>query len=204
MTYFRFKTFTTSYYFPKLNTDQQYMYGLYSAYGGKLSKLYWSWFKKYSIVRALTAVNEDKLPFHYQQIKEADGTDCLMSFNMGSPGVEQKISILGYDNQNHTPFFAKFSQKPIAKKLTINEIDIYKTLKSTQLTPKLLDYKINENYVYLKAEYIKGERPKSKKVTSEILTLCLKLKNYHLTTKKMMRTVCCLHYHTEIFVLGIY
>lgn len=184
MTYFRFKTFTTSYYFPKLNTDQQYMYGLYSAYGGKLSKLYWSWFKKYSIVRALTAVNEDKLPFHYQQIKEADGTDCLMSFNMGSPGVEQKISILGYDNQNHTPFFAKFSQKPIAKKLTINEIDIYKTLKSTQLTPKLLDYKINENYVYLKAEYIKGERPKSKKVTSEILTLCLKLKNYHLTTKK--------------------
>lgn len=66
------------------------MYGLYSAYGGKLSKLYWSWFKKYSIVRALTAVNEDNLPFHYHQIKEADGTDCLMSFNMGSPGVEQK------------------------------------------------------------------------------------------------------------------
>ena len=51
MIYFRFKTFTTSYYFPTLQTHQQYMYGLYSAYGSKLSKIYWNTFKKYNIVR---------------------------------------------------------------------------------------------------------------------------------------------------------
>lgn len=184
MIYFRFKTFTTSYYFPILQIHQQYMYGLYSSYGGKLSKIYWDLFKKYNIVRTLTAVDSEDLPFSYRQIKEVDDTDCLMSFNMGSPGIEQKISILGYDNHTHTPFFAKFSQKPVAKELTKNEIDIYKILKDTQLTPQLLNYKICEEYVYLKAEYIKGERPISKKMTPEVLNLCLELKDYHLTTEK--------------------
>lgn len=184
MIYYRFKTFTTSYYFPKLNANQQFMYGLYSAYGGKLSRLYWHLFKKWRIIRTLTAVNEKFLDFPYQQIKEIDNTDCLMSFSMGSPGVEQKISILGYSNQGHSPFFAKFSQKPVAKELTKNEISIYQMLKNTQLTPQLLDCKSNEAYVYLKAEYIKGERPKSKKVTPEILKLCLTLKEYHLTAAR--------------------
>ena len=40
MLYYRFKTFTTSYYFPRLSKEQKFMYGLYSAYGGKLSKIY--------------------------------------------------------------------------------------------------------------------------------------------------------------------
>ena len=181
MTYFRFKTFTPSYYFPTLQAHQQYMYGLYSAYGGKLSKIYWTLFKKCSIVRVLTAVNEEQLPFPHRQIKEADGTDCLMAFNMGSPGVEQKISILGYDNSNNTPFFAKFSQKPVAKVLTYNEIEIYRLLKDSSLTPQLLDYKICPEYVYLKAEFVEGKRPETTELTMPIVELCLQLKEHHLT-----------------------
>lgn len=160
------------------------MYGLYSAYGGRLSKLYWYLFKKWRIIRTLTVTSEQNLNFPYQLIKEVNGTDSLMSFNMGSPGVEQKISILGYDNQKHSPFFAKFSQKSAAKELTKNEIEIYKILKNTKLTPQLLNYKIREEYVFLKTEYIKGERFRNKIVTPEILELCLKLKDYHLTTMK--------------------
>lgn len=181
MNYFRFKTFTTSYYFPALQAHQQYMYGLYSAYGGKLSKIYWNLFKKCNIVRALTAIGEEKLPFPYQQIKEVDSTDCLMAFNMGSPGVEQKISILGYDNNTHAPFFAKFSQKTAAKNLTRNEIEIYHRLKDSSLTPQLLDYRIDPEYVYLKAEFVEGKRPETTELTLPIVKLCLQLKEYHLT-----------------------
>lgn len=182
MIYFRFKTFTTSYYFPTIQAHQQYMYGLYSAYGGKLSKIYWNLFKKYNIVKVLTAVSEAKLPFPYHLIKETDGTDCLMAFNMGSPGIEQKISILGYDNSMHIPFFAKFSQKPTAKLLTCNEIKIYQILKGSSLTPQLLDYKICPEYVYLKAEFIEGKRPETTELTMPIVELCLQLKEHHLTT----------------------
>lgn len=183
MKLYRFKTFTTSYYFPHLDSSLQYMYGLYSPYGGRLSKIYWWLFQHSSVVRSLTSVNEKDLEFPYSKIKASDGNDTLMSFSMGSPGVEQKISILGYDKTLDIPFFAKFSEKPRAKKLTKNEIRIYRMLDGTGLTPKLLQSVDTDDYVYLKAEFIKGSRPKSRKMTDEVLQLCLPLSKYHLTDK---------------------
>lgn len=185
MKYYRFKTFTTSYYFPHLDSSLQYMYGLYSPYGGRLSKIYWWLFQHSSVVRSLTSVNEKDLEFPYSKIKASDGNDTLMSFNMGSPGVEQKISILGYDKTLDIPFFAKFSEKPRAKKLTKNEIRIYRMLDGTGLTPKLLQALDTDDYVYLKAEFIKGSRPKSRKMTDEVLQLCLPLSKNHLTDKNV-------------------
>ncbi|WP_285822093.1 phosphotransferase [Xylanibacter muris] len=157
------------------------MYGLYSAYGGKLSKLYWWLFRKSGLVRFITSVDENKLCFPYSMIKKADGNDTVMSFNMGSPGVEQKISILGYDNTLGIPFFAKFSQKERAVVLTRNELAVYRTLTGTGLTPKLLKDIKGDGFVYMKSEYIKGSRPKEKTLTENILQLCIVLKNYHLS-----------------------
>ena len=184
MKYYRFKTFTTSYYFPHLDSSLQYMYGLYSPYGGILSKIYWSLFRNIRLVRLLSSVYESKLDFPYTKIKAADGGDTLMSFNMGSPGVEQKISILGYDNESKIPFFAKFSQKPRAMALTRNEVLVYRLLDGTGLTPRLLKAVDTDDYVYLKAEYIKGMRPKSRNITHEILRLCIPLANRHLTEQR--------------------
>lgn len=184
MKYYRFKTFTTSYYFPHLDSSLQYMYGLYSPYGGRLSKIYWWLFQHSSVVRSLTSVNEKDLEFPYSKIKVTDGNDTLMSFNMGSPGVEQKISILGYDKTLDIPFFAKFSQKPRAMALTRNEVLVYRLLDGTGLTPRLLKSVDTEDYVYLKAEYINGIRPKSRNITHEILHLCLPLASRHLTEQR--------------------
>lgn len=184
MKLYRFKTFTTSYYFPRLDSSLQYMYGLYSPYGGRLSKIYWWLFQHSSVVRSLTSVNEKDLEFPYSKIKASDGNDTLMSFNMGSPGVEQKISILGYDKTLDIPFFAKFSQKPRAMALTRNEVLVYRLLDGTGLTPRLLKSVDTEDYVYLKAEYINGIRPKSRNITHEILHLCLPLASRHLTEQR--------------------
>lgn len=100
---------------------------------------------------------------------------------MGSPGIEQKISMLGFDFNSHQPFFAKFSQKDQAKKLTENEIRVYQTLKGSGLTPQLLNAVTTEDFLLFKAEYIKGKRPKSLELTQEIVNTCLQLKDYHLT-----------------------
>lgn len=180
MRYYRFKTFTTSYYFPQLEDNQQYLYGLYSPYGSRLSRLYWYLFRKISIIRTLTSVSEDALPFPYKEIKNADETDSLMAFNMGSPGVEQKISILGYDKQTCQPFFAKFSQKERAVELTQHEAMIYQELELTGLTPKLLKLKKVDDGVYMKVEYLKGKRPDSKLLDKKYIEIAMKLGNYHL------------------------
>ncbi|MDO4310333.1 MAG: phosphotransferase [Prevotella sp.] len=196
MKFNRFKTFTTSYYFPELDYTHQYMYGLYSAYGGRLSRFYWWLFRKYRVVRRLTAIDENSLDFPYRLIRKIDGTDSLMSFNMGSPGVEQKISILGYDNMKGEPFFAKFSQKPAARNLTKNEIKVYRILDGTMLTPKLLGCSQGEDYDYLKAEYIPGSRPQTRELTEDVVRLCIMVSQHHLTenhTDASGLTMCLSH-----------
>jgi tRNA A-37 threonylcarbamoyl transferase component Bud32 len=151
------------------------MYGLYSAYGGKMAKIYWWLFRNNKIVRQINAIDENELDFPYTQIKDIVGTNALMSFNMGSPGEEQKVSILGYDNQTKQPFFAKFAQKPKAMELSKNEINILIQLEGSGFTPLLLDSRITSEYVYLKTEYIKGNRLENTALTKQITELSIRL-----------------------------
>jgi len=94
-----------------------------------------------------------------------------MSFNLGSPGPERKISILGYDENTETPFFAKFSQKPDARTRSVNEISVLQKLRDTTLVPLLYFHEINDEYVFLKTELIEGRRPNDLSVSTELLNL---------------------------------
>ncbi len=181
MKYSCFKTFTTSYYFHSaISYESKFMFGLYTPYGGLLSKLYWWLFQNSSLVRRMTAIEEKDLPFSYEKIKRIEGMDSYMSFNLGSPGVEQKISILGYDYHMQKRFFAKYSEKPAALQLTKNEIAVYQLLAETGLTPRLLKTRIAEDYVYMKTEFVSGHRPESSQLSDEIVNLCISLASYHL------------------------
>ena len=180
MKLYKFRTFTTSYYFPNPTKETRFLYGLYSPFGGILSKVYWALFKNFRLVRCFSGIDIKKVDFPYNKIKDIDGTDSMLSFNMGSPGVEQKISILGWNKDKKTPFFAKFSQKPKAIELTKNEINVYKLLSKTGLVPQLLKEEVGQGFAYLKTEYVKGCRPQSIELTRDIMQLSLTLKDYHL------------------------
>jgi hypothetical protein len=184
MLYFRFKTFSTSYYFPNTTAETRYLYGLYSAYGGSLSKIYWWIFRNCALVRKLNTVKSEHFDFPYQKIGQLVGNNSLMSFNMGSPGVEQKISILGYNQDEKQSFFAKFSQKKEAMELSKNEISVLEILRPTGLAPFLYDKSITANYVFFKTECIKGSRFNSIELTEEILSLFFRLSHFHLTEEK--------------------
>lgn len=182
MIFYRFNTFVTSYYFPKVNKDKYYLYGLYSPYKNKLSRIYWWAFKKYSIIRYVNSIKTENLNFPYDLVCQLVGNNSIMSFNLGSPGIEQKISILGYDEKTKLPFFSKFAQKPDAMKLSINEINVLEILKETGLTPILFDKSITNNYVFMKTEYIRGMRPTSTDLTTGMLEFLLKLSSLNLTS----------------------
>ena len=179
MIYYRFSTFTTSYYFPEITDDTQFLYGLYSPYGGKLSRFYWQKFRQSSFVRHLTALKEDNLPFPYATIRGLIGDNSILSFNMGSPGDAQKISILGYQPGTRQPFFAKFSQKPAAMRLSRHEIDVLQVLQKTNLTPCLYDYRIEEDYVYLQTEYVQGHRPYDTLLNNQVVDVLIALATMH-------------------------
>ena len=46
-------------------------------------------------VRALSSIDESRLDFPYRKIMDMCPENALVSFNLGTPGDEQKISMLG-------------------------------------------------------------------------------------------------------------
>lgn len=180
MTYYRFSTFTTAYYFPEIeDRDATFLYGLYSPYGGKLSRWYWRLFKQSHLVRLLTSVSDNRLPFPYKQIRDLTGEEAMLSFNMGSPGKEQKISMLGYVPQTKQKFFAKYAQKPDAMRLSRHEIEVLRLLKDTKLVPQLYDSKIANDYVYLQTECVQGRRPYDTLLNNNVVDLLVTLSSFH-------------------------
>lgn len=179
MKYYRFSTFTTSYYFPEIDAETTFLYGLYSAYGNKLSRWYWSKFQQSRFVRSLTSVKEERLPFPYAQIRELCGSEAILSFNMGSPGEAQKISMLGYVPTTRQQFFAKFSQKPEAMQLSRHEIEVLTLLQDTRLVPRLYDSKNGEDFVYLQTEYVLGHRPYDTLLNQQVVDFLIKMSSYH-------------------------
>ena len=167
MMYYRFSTFTTSYYFPAITEETQFLYGLYSPYGGKLSRYYWRKFRQSSFVRSLTSVKEQRLPFPYSMIRTLVEAEA------------QKISILGYMPQTQKRFFAKFAQKPEAMRLSYHEIEALQLLKETNLVPVLYDSIVEDAFVYLQTEYVQGHRPYDTLLNDKVVDLLIKLSAFH-------------------------
>jgi len=154
MKLYQFKTRTTSYYFPKLTTESTFIYSLYGNYGGKIAHLLWWLFTHSASYRGLNNVDSDTIP-EMNSVEALLGNDVVYGVNLGTPGPDQKKSILGYDANRR--FFAKFASKERAMALSRNEIKVYQTLAETGLVPKLYDYNDTAEYVYLKCECISGE-----------------------------------------------
>src|SRR5690554_6068669 len=109
MNYFKFSTYTTQYYFPKINKETKFLYKLYSPYNSLKAKVYWYLFRNSYCLRYFNKISKLELPSKLLLILNIEQDKSLMSFNMGTPGEEQKVSILGYDKETQRKFFAKFS-----------------------------------------------------------------------------------------------
>ena len=94
----------------------------------------------------------------------------MFSANLGTPGREQKISLLGIEPDGKK-FFAKYSESTEAKELTKNEIEVLKKYSQTGLVPKLYEGVTNNQYCYLRTEYVEGNTLKSLFLTDKIVEL---------------------------------
>lgn len=175
MKYYRFKTFRTSYYFPKTDTRSRFLYDVYHPYGSLPVKLYWKLFTSCKWVRALFVVDENQLDFPYRTIMDMCPANALVSFNLGTPGDEQKISMLGYIPGEDKSFFAKYSTKDKAKALSRNEIWVLKVLEGRNLSPVLLDVKENDEEVFFVTSRVCGNAYSSFELSEEILNILISL-----------------------------
>lgn len=181
MTLYRFKTKTTSYFFPKLTKKSRFIYSLYGNYGGVVAKLYWWLFLHCSLVRYLNRVELSSVQ-DFELLQSFLGSDSVFGINYGTPSPDQKKSILGYDGVGRR-FFAKLSRKENAKKLSSNEIFVYQKLAESGLVPKLFDHKITDDYVFLKTECVEGCHIHGQVSNDQILQILETLRAYHYDEK---------------------
>lgn len=175
MKYYRFKTFRTSYYFPKTDSRSRFLYGVYHPYGSLPVKLCWKLFTSCKWVRTLSVVDENQLDFPYRTIMDMCPANALVSFNLGTPGDEQKISMLGYIPGEDKSFFAKYSTKDKAKALSKNEIWVLRELEGRNLSPVLLDVKENDEEVFFVTSRVCGNAYSSFELSEEILDILISL-----------------------------
>lgn len=175
MKYYRFKTFRTSYYFPETDSRSRFLYGVYHPYGSLPVKLCWKLFTSCKWVRTLSVVDENQLDFPYRTIMDMCPANALVSFNLGTPGDEQKISMLGYIPGEDKSFFAKYSTKDKAKALSKNEIWVLRELEGRNLSPVLLDVKENDEEVFFVTSRVCGNAYSSFELSEEILDILISL-----------------------------
>ena len=179
MSLYRFHTFRTDYYFPDWTKDNEFLFGLYHPYNRYpvrllAVKLYWWLFRHCDLVRKKHIVINPDEHFPYSEITDLCPENSLMSFNMGTPGIERKISMLGLE-PNGNRFFAKYSTLPAAMALSRNEIMWLDALKDTGLAPLLFDYKDETDFVFFRTECVSGINPKDVSMNEQILNLSIRI-----------------------------
>ena len=185
MTLYKFHTFRTDYYFPAPVKGGAFLFGLYHPYNQSKLRLlaihiYWWLFKNCSTLRNNYRVLNPDNEFPCSIIMSLCPKDSIMSFNLGTPGNEQKISMLGLA-PNGAHFFAKFSTLPDAMELSRNEIKILKKMHGKNIAPELLDYKNTSEYVYFRTTCVDGENPTTTSLNNDVLNLAIKINSINIT-----------------------
>lgn len=178
MKLYRFKTFRTSYYFPQIEKGNSSLYGVYFPFGW-VAKCYWWMFRHCFLLRKFNEAKNPDLEFPYSRIMKLLPQKCKASFNMGTPGPEQKISILGIDADGNR-FFAKYSEKSKAMALTRNEWQILNNLKGTGLAPSIFDWKEDDSFCFLQTAYVEGTTYKQLRLEKDVVDLAVKVSQRHL------------------------
>ena len=182
MLFYRFKTFRTTYYFPEITKETSFLYGLYNPYGNAIIRIYWKLFKSSRIFRTLTSIHIEKLQDpSVRKLLKLCPKNSLISINMGTPGIEQKVSILGFLPDKKESFFAKYAEKEKAKMLAKNEIKILRELVETRLAPKLIYSVEEEDFIYFVTSRVNGLPHKKRSVTNSVIALAVSISKLNLT-----------------------
>lgn len=121
--------------------------------------------------------------FPYNKIMALCPKGSTMSFNMGTPSEEQKISMLGLD-ANGSRFFAKYSVLPVARQLSENEIQVLSALKGMGISPELYSSSVTDEAIFFTTSCVDGKNPNDKTLNKDVWWLLDMLSKHHLPTDR--------------------
>ncbi len=177
MRYYYFNPFSKQYYFPEGFRDYKVFKTFYHPY--KITaKIMWKIWWNTSFFRSLFTeyLPEQILPLKH--IKEYQTSETILAFNMGTKGVEQKISVLGVDKLTNKSFFIKYATSIVARRNVYNEGLVLEQLKHLPFVPKIeINVSSPEGFSLIKTSVLQGHKMFEQQLNDKKLEILFILSN---------------------------
>lgn len=193
MRYYYFNPFSKQYYFPEDFQKYPLFATFYQPYkvSAKLMLMVWQTF---SIFRYLFSTKHPKEILPLEQIGQFVSPTSILAFNLGSEGIEKKITVLGVDTTTNHTFFIKYATKEVACKNVLNEGIVLQQITHLSFVPKLqLNVNIENEFTLIITSVLNGERVKYKPITEQMLTILFTLSNQQVESSRIYNSnlLCC-------------
>lgn len=189
--YYYFNPFTRQYIFPedfeKFSTFK-FFYQPYTIGGN----IIWNIWKSSKILRKLS-VAESKDEFLPDELRDFLPENTILAFNRGTPGVEQKMTLLGIDPESHESFFIKFARSKVSIKNVNNEGTNLSQLKHLEFVPQLKLNVTGPDFTIIQTNVFPGERLKNQNLDKQILSILVQIAKQNVQTDNKFKSAlrCC-------------
>lgn len=181
MKYYYIHPFKKQYFFPKGFERHDIFLNFYVPYT-IIGKISWLLFSKCSLYRSLFSTHKLDLFLPEDNIRNIIGLSSTVAYNLGSLGLEQKITALGV--AKHTKFFIKYGQTRHARFNVTNEYNILKQIDCLGIAPKVLAFYSDDNQVLLKTNVFEGTRLSDRKIDKSIIDILILLSKQEINCTK--------------------
>jgi hypothetical protein len=175
MRYYYFNPFSKQYYFPVGFRNYPIFTTFYQPYKAS-AKLMWKIWQTSSIFRKLFSTNKPEKVLPIEHIRKYVTPCSILTFNLGTKGIEQKISILGVERTTNAAFYIKYATSDIACRNVCNEGIVLQQLSHLSFVPKLqLNVHKENQFTLIKTTVLKGEKMKRQRIDQQMLTILFTL-----------------------------
>jgi len=136
----------------------------------------WKIWQTSSLFRRIFSTTKPEKFLPLEDIKNYVTPCSILTFNLGTKGVEQKISILGVERSTSAAFYIKYATSKIACTNVCNEGNVLKQLTHLPFVPKLELSICKENeFALIKTTVLVGDKMKYRPIDKQMLTILFTL-----------------------------
>lgn len=177
MRYYYFNPFSKQYYFPEGFQKYALFATFYQPYKPTARLLLKIW-RFSSLFRYMFSTNEPDKVLPLEQISKFVPENSVMAFNLGSAGVEKKLTVLGFDPSTNESFFIKYASTEITCGNVYNEGVILEQITHLSFVPKL-KFKVREEgqFALIMTSVLSGGRVNYLRMDEKIMAILFSLSN---------------------------
>ena len=146
----------------------------YQAYS-KIGRITWYFFLNFRIYRGFFKIRDIKSYVPESEIRAITGEDSLLAFNMGTKGLEQKITCLCFVERDKSYVFVKYGTSLESMKNIENEWETLNKIKHLEFVPRVLGFSKDNSRVILKTTILNGTRININHPSEPILNRLIRL-----------------------------